>query len=293
MRLQLVHQTEYRYDGFCSESHNELRLQPVSNAFQQLEQFDVRVTPSVAVFSHEEVGGVVHHFDVRTPHSRLLIEARATVQTFDRNPFESVNLASDDSPFYANVAVRSAYAEFLQPTRYAPFLPEVIALGTRFLSNSGEGKDLSVAKRLLNLNTYLNELLTYDTDATHVQSTLPEVLHKRAGVCQDFAHLMLSACRSNGIPARYVSGYLFVGRDRSLRGEQATHAWVECLMPNHAWIGFDPTNRLMANANYIKVHDGMDYRDVSPTKGVYVGPATESLNISVHIREMGVPVGTA
>jgi len=281
MQLKLLHRTEYRYQGTCSESHNEVRLQPVTNRFQTLEQFELRVSPRVAVFHHEEVGGVVHHFNLRTPHSQLVIEADAIVRMHGVNPFTRVNLVRDDADFYHSDAVKSAYSEYLQPTLYAPFLPEVTEIGARFLRRTGP-----VASQLLELNTYLNDLLTYDTDATHVQSTLPEVLAKRAGVCQDFAHLMLSTCRAHGIPSRYVSGYLYVSKGDSLRGEQATHAWVECLMPDHEWVGFDPTNRLLANDHYIKVHTGTDYREVSPTKGVYVGPPTESLNISVKIENL-------
>lgn len=281
MYLQIRHQTEYRYSGVCTESHNEIRVQPFDNEFQRLLEFKLQTSPAVRIYHHQEIGGTVHHFSIRAWHERLVIEASAIVETLAFNPFSRVNLVNLDFDFYKTDFVKQNYAEFLVPSLYVPHLPEAHHLAVPFLDPS---KPTAVG--LLDLNRHFHEWLSYDTDATHVQSTLPEVLQKRAGVCQDFAHLMLAACRSHGIPARYVSGYLYIGKDSSMRGEQATHAWIECLMPDGKWVGFDPTNNLLVNNHYVKIHWGLDYGDVSPTKGVYIGPKTESLSIHVGIKEL-------
>ena len=148
------------------------------------------------------------------------------------------------------------------------------------------------------LTRLLRRVFTYAPGTTHVNTPLSEVLQNKQGVCQDFAHLMLAICRRQGIPARYVSGYLYTGGrplsqddrgdDDASRGvsvrDDAMHAWVECLLPDEQWRGFDPTNNLLTNDTYVKVHYGRDYGDVPPVKGVYHGPATHTLNVTVRVQ---------
>jgi transglutaminase-like putative cysteine protease len=115
-----------------------------------------------------------------------------------------------------------------------------------------------------------------------------EVLESKSGVCQDFAHLMIGICRSIGIPARYVSGYLFNGRDGSLRGAQASHAWCEIFVPGRGWYGLDPTNDTVADERHIKIAMGRDYHDAAPVSGHFGGPpgATTSLHVDLRIEEL-------
>ena len=104
-----------------------------------------------------------------------------------------------------------------------------------------------------------------------------------AGVCQDFAHLFLAVMRANSIPARYVSGYLNQGQ--SFAGDAALHAWVEAFLPGTGWIGFDPSNNLLANAHYLKIGHGLDYSDCMPIKGVFVARANGNTEYSVKVVE--------
>ena len=151
---------------------------------------------------------------------------------------------------------------------------------------------ISAASFLLRLNEHLHGYLSYDPDATHVYSTLEDVVAACGGVCQDFAHFALACARSAGIPARYVSGYLYGGPGSYLRGESATHAWFECLLPGGRWLALDPTNNLVAGDHYIRVHVGRDYTDVSPTRGAYVGCPASKLDVSVKVVELNeVAVG--
>lgn len=123
-----------------------------------------------------------------------------------------------------------------------------------------------VFEYLVKLKSHLFSLLEYSPESTDVNTPIAEVLHIRKGVCQDYAHVFLSVCRQNKIPARYVSGYLSQGAD--FVGSSQLHAWVEALIPELGWVGFDATNDLVADHHYIKIAHGTDYRDCSPITGV-------------------------
>ena len=155
---------------------------------------------------------------------------------------------------------------------------------TSSVSNRRAG---SVAQFLLGLNAYIHDAFDYVPGATHVHSRLEEILDLGAGVCQDFAHLMIACCRSAGIPARYVSGYLFCGGHPEYRGNQATHAWLECPTPDGRWLSLDPTNNLLANDRYVRVHVGRDYADATPARGVYIGAPGAGLEVAVHVDKIG------
>ncbi len=283
MILRAVHTTRYEYAIPALESHNEVRLMPIDNGDQRLLDFRVSVSPNTPVFHYDKPGGVVHHFGIRAPHSHLEITAEATVETFRTNPYDGLNLVYPDFDFYKPDEVRQRYIEYLSPSPYISNHE-----GAREIADSVMQKNpQSSAQFLLELGRLLNASLAYDPDATHVHSTLDEVIEGKAGVCQDFSHLMIACARSQGIPARYVSGYLYVEKDdEGIRGEEATHAWVECLMSDGRWAGFDPTNNLMASDHYIKVHIGRDYSDVTPTKGVYVGTPATKLDVSVSVLKL-------
>jgi transglutaminase-like putative cysteine protease len=133
------------------------------------------------------------------------------------------------------------------------------------------------------LNRYIFENFTYCTDSTHVHTCAGEVMQAKRGVCQDFAHVFLAACRACGVPSRYVSGYLVTRRARSSEGSSASHAWVEALVPNHGWCAFDPTNNLLANDSYIKIAHGRNYSDVTPTRGLFKGAGVDCrMSVRVH-----------
>jgi transglutaminase-like putative cysteine protease len=139
---------------------------------------------------------------------------------------------------------------------------------------------------MLGLSQYLFENLVYDSDVTHVHTTVDEVLSLKAGVCQDFAHVMIACCRSIGVPARYVSGYLHSSRGSGIRGHEAMHAWVECPLPKGRWLAIDPTNNLLANDHHIRVHTGRDYADITPLKGLYKGTSAQKLEVEIRVEEL-------
>jgi transglutaminase-like putative cysteine protease len=137
---------------------------------------------------------------------------------------------------------------------------------------------------LRELNCALYSSFEYALKSTRVDSPIDEAIRTRQGVCQDFAHIMIALVRTLGIPARYVSGYLHrrvQDHDRSV--EDATHAWVEALLPQVGWVGFDPTNHLIAGERHIRTAIGRDYADVPPTKGIFRGKTASELSVAVRV----------
>jgi transglutaminase-like putative cysteine protease len=139
---------------------------------------------------------------------------------------------------------------------------------------------------LRQLNGALFEWFDYVPRSTRVNSPIDEAIDSRRGVCQDFAHTMIALVRLVGIPCRYVSGYLYHGeRDHDRSNADATHAWVEALLPQLGWVGFDPTNNLLAHARYIRTAIGRDYADVPPTRGVYRGRTDSEMYVAVKVSQ--------
>lgn len=286
MQLRTIHRTIYEYSGPSVDSHNELRLKPVTDLNQKCEFFEVSVDPPTKVYSYGTPSGDVHHFAVIDPHLSLEIVAESTVTTFLHNPFDNINLTESDFGYYSQFSVRQEFAEFLADSPYITQLPEVKELAKEAMDHD----DDPVANFLLKLKEIIFERFRYVPGATDVHSRLREIFDEKAGVCQDLAHVMIAACRSIGIPARYVSGYLYLGDHHELRGTQATHAWVEVPLPNGRWIGIDPTNNILADDRYIKIHAGRDYSDVTPTKGIFKGYSTTKLEVSVDVQRVDSPV---
>jgi transglutaminase-like putative cysteine protease len=124
---------------------------------------------------------------------------------------------------------------------------------------------------------------SYEPGTTDAETHMEQSFSLRKGVCQDFAHVMLGMCRSLGIPARYASGYIYTGEKDDLVGAQASHAWCEVYLPETGWIGFDPTNAVLADQRYIKIAVGRDYGDVAPILGSYRGNAHCTMAVSVTV----------
>ena len=131
--------------------------------------------------------------------------------------------------------------------------------------------------------------MPYVPGSTSASSPIDDILESEEGVCQDFAHVMIAIARSWGVPARYVSGYLYV---TGQSGEQApaagSHAWVEYWSPGLGWTGFDPTNHCLADERHIRVAVGRDYHDVAPVRGVLQGGSEPRLEVEVRVESVPV-----
>ena len=114
-----------------------------------------------------------------------------------------------------------------------------------------------------------------------VQTTIDESIKARAGVCQDYAHILVALCRFYGIPARYVSGYVYSGQEGSVLGADASHAWCEAYLGPRGWVGLDPTNNTLIDDRFARIATGRDYRDVSPVRGLYKGASQSTMSVNV------------
>ena len=178
------------------------------------------------------------------------------------------------------------YWDMLMPSHFARPCAELDALAAKLGVAQRNGSDpLTLVRRL---NEELFNAFEYKKESTSVDSPIEDALNSGQGVCQDFAHIMIAMLRNLHIPARYVSGYVYVDathKDRSAEG--ATHAWVEALLPGLGWVGFDPTNNLIAGGRHIRTAIGRDYADVPPTKGTLLGTAASDLKVRVRVTPAG------
>ncbi|MBD0382606.1 transglutaminase family protein [Paenibacillus sedimenti] len=283
MKLEITHITRYAYEDSVKDSVNEIRLTPRTNYRQSCYHHAIVTEPVSSLFTYEDFfHNRVHAFTVNKQHRELTIKMVSTVVTHDNDnipsseasPYEEKSLRLSD-------AFQNQYAEYLLPTAYTELTPELKAYADAIPDG-----DLNMHELLNHICKTIHRDFTYDPMATSVQTTVGEMLQIKRGVCQDYSHFMIAICRDKGIPARYVSGYHFVGdlQGGSADFTQASHAWVECLIPGSGWFGYDPTNNCEVNWRYVKLGHGRDYNDIVPVKGVYRGTGEQELEVFVDVR---------
>ncbi len=280
MNLRVFHRTQYTYRSPVIDSSNQVRLRPATEDPKRLGFFLLNVRPPHRVrHFRDEFFNYVQWFEMPEPITELIIEATSHVQT--TSPYAA------GKPMGAKLShIEGEAADMLRPfltaSRYVDLTPDVWRLA---LDAKGASDDVfEIAEAIMQL---VNRDWAYFPSATHAQTHMSEVMRDRRGVCQDFAHVMLGMCRSIGIPARYVSGYLYNGPRGTLRGAQASHAWCEIWLPEQGWFGLDPTNNTLADDRYIKIATGRDYDDAAPVRGSFSGPpgATAALSVTVEVEE--------
>jgi transglutaminase-like putative cysteine protease len=276
------HFTRFRYSHPVWQSAMELRMQPRSENTQRCFTFQLSISPQARVFSYQDhFGNLVHHFDVPGQHRELTITADALVDVETPAPLpESLGPGAWDE--LDAMIDREDYWDMLMPSRFACTSPELEALA----------KEVGVVERggreplelLTTLNSRLYQYFSYVKSSTGVNSVIEDAIKSRQGVCQDFAHTMIAIVRNLRIPCRYVSGYLHRDPEHADRSDEgATHAWVEALLPQIGWVGFDPTNNLIVGGRHIRTAIGRDYSDVSPTVGTMKGSAETDLQVRVRV----------
>jgi transglutaminase-like putative cysteine protease len=301
MRLAIRYVTRFLYEGPVWQSHNTLRACPMDGDNQRVLEYRVTTTPVARVYSYLDYWGTrVDAFGVRPPHPRLEIVAEAVVETrAPRVPEWAADLAnaSEANGGAALTCTRtalsqpefvSAYVEYLEPSPHTRWDVELRAQADSWIAAVGDDAVAAVGM----LYRAVGGTMTYTPGATAIGIDVNAVLRERVGVCQDFAHLLIALCRSVGIPARYVSGYL-LSEDGS-RGDAPpggvvdvkTHAWVEVALGDGAWVPLDPTNQRLVSERHVKIGHGRDYDDVLPLRGVYLGAAQHQLDVVVRMREL-------
>ena len=274
MEYTIEHTTTYRYPKHVAESHTVVHLQPRSDQQQYCTRFVLDLAPRVNYHNYtDRYGNDVQHFAILPSHAKLTIATHSSVVTLaDRDPHAPIDATRVD--LLADPRLERQY-DFSHESAFVQFGPEL----TRIRIELGPAGD-AIGAWCSHVMHYLHDAFSYDATATTVQTTVDEALAKRAGVCQDYAHVMIAVLRSAGIPARYVSGYIFRGESKIL-GAEASHAWCEAYLPPYGWVGFDPTNDLLVNDYFVKIALGRDYRDVSPVRGVYRGPTYSEMHVNV------------
>jgi transglutaminase-like putative cysteine protease len=253
---QIVHESVHYYESDATRSRNEVRLQPLPREGIQLESFRLEVTPAAEMDAQSDhFGNPIWLVSVEAPHSSLRVTARSQLSiALGDGP------ATAAIPWNASALSRTPAVEFRFPS---PRVPELLAI-------KALAADMGLIERdwnsLVRANRDLRLWFEYSPGATVVSSTLAEILDRRVGVCQDFAHVLIALARLLGWPARYVSGYLVPEAE----SEGNSHAWVEIGSADGSWIGLDPTHRCVTGLRHVAIAVGRDYSDVSPLRGVFV-----------------------
>jgi transglutaminase-like putative cysteine protease len=285
-RYRLGHATEFSYDGEVTESYNELRLRPLQDDQQSCLSFRVTTLPASRVGTHADYfGNWVHRFNVLGEHRRLRIEADSVVLVQAPPPFPSGGPALADLPLLEGDL--DEHYEFLAATEYVPHPAELLVL----VNAAEEDSDGTIAGFAQSASRLVHETFRYEKGATHVHSSIRDAIATRAGVCQDFAHILLALVRMRGLPGRYVSGYLVPDRTANpgasveeVIGGQASHAWIEVFLPKFGWFALDPTLGKEVGLQHVRLAYGRDYGDVAPVRGVYKGHAGQQLSVDVRVR---------
>ena len=281
MYYSIRHLTKFLYSNPVSESMMETRMHPRSDLNQRCLTFHLSVSPRCRVFSYRDhLANQVHHFDIPGQHGQLVIVAESLVEMQPAAPVPAF-LAPDAWAELDSMIEQGDYWEMLLPSEFTAPTPVLDALA-ELLDMRRRDDPLML---LHQLNEQLYNHFEYVPRSTKVDSPIDLALLTHAGVCQDFAHIMTTLVRSKlRIPCRYVSGYLFHGQsDHDRSATSATHAWVEALIPQLGWIGFDPTNHLVAGDRHIRTAIGRDYADVPPTHGIFRGRANSELAVAVRV----------
>jgi transglutaminase-like putative cysteine protease len=280
MKLSIEHQTIFSYDQPVRESVGELRLRPRDEDGQHCLSFRLATEPQTAVNQlADRFGNAVHAYSVLPAHSRLVVNAASLV-------------ATSETPLIAAPPLTLLQRhDFLSASPYVPGDDDLAAFA-RAQAPLGAGAEQTA----LALNAAIYEQFDYQPGSTDISTTAAAVLAGRRGVCQDFAHLLIALCRGLGLPARYVSGYLY---DAKLRPGAivASHAWAEVFLEDRGWLGLDPTHNCVTGPDYVRVAVGRDYADATPARGVFQGGAHETLEVQVRVRAAeeqprGAPVAT-
>ncbi|CAL94219.1 transglutaminase family protein [Azoarcus olearius] len=289
VRYHIRHDTLYAYDQPVGESRQLLRLTPRELPWQRCltHRIDVHPEPARRQQFIDGFGNAVQSLHFERDHEELFIRAESWVCLALRPPV----VAAESPPWEAvrdGLAYRAGRRNDPAELDAAGYLFESSHVRVKRDFAEYAGADFKPGVPLLaavnGLMRRIFDEFTFDPEATDVSTPVTEVFEKRRGVCQDYAHFMLSCLRSLGLAARYVSGYILTrppaGKPR-LIGADATHAWIAVYCPRHGWVDFDPTNALMPALEHVTIGWGRDFADVSPLRGVLLGGGGHEPKIAV------------
>jgi len=276
-RFSIHHITKYTYEGPVRDSANQIVLFPIKDEYQEVLKQDLFITgdPIVDIYKDyydNEVGS----FTNAESHTYLTIDSTLEVITKSRPPLVDDVPADQQWLSLQPLRWQVPYLDFLKQEKFTS-LQEILDD-----ARPEEKLSLTPLQAAQELKTYVYDNFQYIKGLTTVETTPDEVWALKAGVCQDFAHMLLVLLRQINIPARYVSGYICPNKN-GMRGEGATHAWIEAYIPGNGWVGFDPTNNCVADDLHVRLAVGRNFSDCSPVKGTYKGTAGQTLEVGVSV----------
>lgn len=276
------------YASQVSHAHHVLRLTPVNREGQRVHVSSLQIEPRPAKSREGQdfFGNRLTSVSINEAHATLTVKVSARIAV-DTPPPPDASTAP---------AWESVREEVFASTDIGPQSPVHFLFGSRMVSLDPEIRDYaresftpgrSILEAAFELNHRIKTDMTYEVGATTVRTTAPMSFALRRGVCQDFAHIMISGLRGLGLPASYVSGYLRTTRSpeqTALQGADAMHAWVQVWCgADIGWIGFDPTNDMAATDDHVTLAIGRDYSDVAPMDGVIVVSGSQDIDVAVSV----------
>jgi len=276
MLMELTHETVFEYSEPVSEAYMEFRLTPLTDSSQHLLQHRPRVSPHRPVRNYVDgLGNTVSYFNLLAPHDRIEVCFDSLVETYSL-PFRGHALPEER---------RSSPSAMLQLFDYLGPTP-LTAWGEEFhawVKPLEELRNATPQEAANSIREAIHGGFRYEGSVTNASSPITDLLRQGAGVCQDFAHLMLATCRYLGFPARYVSGYVLPEEGQVTA---ASHAWCEVYDMRHGWFGIDPTHNTWTQEHYVRIGTGRDFSDVAPNRGVFRGRAEEVMHVRVQLRRI-------
>lgn len=262
MQLHIRHETFYRYGEPVKRSVQNLRLTPRRDPMQRALSWNI-TTPGRCRSQVDAYGNIVHLLTLDEPHREIRIAVNGIVETDDA---KEVSLPDEG---------KISPLAFLAETPLTRPDEAIANFARSRLQSGGE-----MRAKLLTLAESVCEEVRYEKGATDVHESASRAFARGAGVCQDHSHIYIACCRSAGIPARYVSGYFYAGRE----GEVASHAWVDVWTGREqGWMSIDVTHRTPASGRHCRLAVGRDYLDACPVRGVRRGGGAEEMEVAVSV----------
>jgi len=288
MIYRIVHSTRYLYSEMVTLSRNEARLLPRATPWQEIltSTLAVAPTPTDSGKRIDFFGNHVNHFAVQEPHDELIVSATSEIRILPRtNQLALANTLSWEEERTRQRLNGSAANYETAPFRYdSPLLPELAEIRKYAAPSFTPGRPFGAAVAELMTRIYTD--FKYSPESTTIATPLQDLMKKRTGVCQDFAHVGIACLRAMGLAGRYVSGYIETlpppGQER-LVGADASHAWFAAYSTAAGWLDFDPTNNQQPSTQHITVAWGRDFSDVSPLKGIALGGGKHHIEVAVDV----------
>jgi len=275
--FKIKHITNYKYESAVRDSANQIILFPIKDEYQKVIKHDLNISgsPEVDIFI-DYYGNEVGIFTQSEPHNQLKIFSKISVETIARPLPQDDMFAGEQWNTLDMIKYDVPFIDYLKQEYFEN--SEILRQTAMALRNQNDTPYQTAVK----FCNYVFTHFEYIKGLTTVDTTIDQILSLKAGVCQDFAHILTTMLRFVQIPARYVSGYICPNRD-GMRGEGATHAWAEAYLPEYGWLGLDPTNNCIANDNHVRLAVGRNFCDCSPVKGVFKGSSGHILEVTVSV----------